>query len=590
MPTVAVKRDELFTRLGTTYSDQEFDELCFQFGLELDEVTSEKEQIEKEQGAGKATGASEVVEYKIDIPANRYDLLCLEGLVRGLHVFKGKMKLPLYRTVMPEGGSAQQLIIKPATAQVRPFAVAAVLRNIKMTQESYTSFIDLQDKLHQNLCRKRTLVAIGTHDLDTIQGPFVYDAKPPADISFKPLNQTKEYTAVEMMELYSGESHLKPYLPIIRDKPVYPIIYDTNNVVLSMPPIINGDHSKIHLETRNIFIEATATDLNKAKVVLDILVAMFSEYCNKPFLVEGVEVINPDGSKVVYPELAYRSEVINVDRINKQIGSSMTPADMAAHLSRMCLDSEVIEDGKSLKVLIPPTRADIMHVCDIMEDAAIAYGYDNIRMTLPKSNTIAEQFLLNKLSDLLRHEVAACGYTEVLTFALCSREDISEKLRKDIKATKAVHIANPKTLEFQVARTTLLPGVLKTIHHNKNMPLPLKLFEISDVVFQDSSKDVGAKNERRLCAVNYNKSPGFEVIHGLLDRVMQLLEVPPGGGDFGYCLRASDDASFFPGRCADIIARGINIGTLGVLHPDVVTKFELNMPCAAMEINIEPFL
>jgi len=41
---------------------------------------------------------------------------------------------------------------------------------------------------------------------------------------------------------------------------------------------------------------------------------------------------------------------------------------------------------------------------------------------------------------------------------------------------------------FQIARTTLLPGVLKTIGNNKSMPLPLKLFEISDVVYQDSQK------------------------------------------------------------------------------------------------------
>ena len=52
-------------------------------------------------------------------------------------------------------------------------------------------------------CRRRTLVAIGTHDLDTIEGPFIYDAKPPADIKFKPLSQTQEYTAVELMQLYS---------------------------------------------------------------------------------------------------------------------------------------------------------------------------------------------------------------------------------------------------------------------------------------------------------------------------------------------------------------------------------------------------
>jgi len=53
-----------------------------------------------------------------------------------------------------------------------------------------------------------------------------------------------------------------------------------------------------------------------------------------------------------------------------------------------------------------------------------------------------------------------------------------------------------------------------------------KVFEISDVVLKDPTKDVGARNERRLCAVNYNKTAGFETIHGLLDRVMQLLVSP----------------------------------------------------------------
>lgn len=61
------------------------------------------------------------------------------------------------------------------------------------------------------------------------------------------------------------DSHLRHYLPIIRDKPVYPIIFDKNRVVLSMPPIINGDHTKITLNTKNIFIEITALDLNKVR-------------------------------------------------------------------------------------------------------------------------------------------------------------------------------------------------------------------------------------------------------------------------------------------------------------------------------------
>lgn len=87
--------------------------------------------------------------------------------------------------------------------QVREHIVAAVLRDITFTQDSYNSFIDLQDKLHQTIGRKRSIVSIGTHDLDTIKGPFVYDAKPPSAIRFKPLNQTKEYTGEEIMELYA---------------------------------------------------------------------------------------------------------------------------------------------------------------------------------------------------------------------------------------------------------------------------------------------------------------------------------------------------------------------------------------------------
>lgn len=81
--------------------------------------------------------------------------------------------------------------------------VCAVLRDVTLTKDSYNSFIDLQDKLHQNICRKRSLVSIGTHDLDTVTGPFTYDAKPPSEIRFVPLNQEKSYTGNEIMDLYA---------------------------------------------------------------------------------------------------------------------------------------------------------------------------------------------------------------------------------------------------------------------------------------------------------------------------------------------------------------------------------------------------
>ncbi|XP_071945670.1 phenylalanine--tRNA ligase beta subunit-like [Antedon mediterranea] len=593
MPTISVKKHLLFEALSKTYTDDEFADLCFDYGLELDEVTSEKEMLAKEQGENKASTslASDIIIYRIDIPANRYDLLCLEGLARGLLIFLKKAEAPRYKALPPPDGQMQRLYIKPATKQVRPHAVAAILRNVTITKEVYDSFIDLQDKLHQNICRKRSLVAIGTHDLDTITGPFYFDVQDPEKIKFCPLNQAIEFTAAAQMELFSHDSHLRHYLPIIRDKPVYPVIYDSNNIVLSMPPIINGDHSKLTLETKNVFIECTATDLTKAKIVLDTLVTMFSQYCDNKFQVESVEVIyEEDGKSCIYPELKYRHEVISADLINRQIGINETAEDIASLLTKMCLASEVVEGGKKVKVEVPPTRADVIHACDIVEDVAIAYSYNRIVERIPNTNTVSVQYPINKLSDLLRQEIAASGFTEALTFALCSRDDISVKLRKDLKDTKAVHIGNPKTLEFQVARTTLLPGILKTIASNKNMPLPMKLFEISDVIVKDSEKDVGARNFRNFCAVNYNKLPDFEVIHGLLDRFMQLLEIPFSQNGKGYCIRAIDDPTFFKGRCAEIVVNEKPIGKLGVLHPEVLSKFDLSMPCSALEINIEPFL
>ncbi|CAH1965807.1 unnamed protein product [Acanthoscelides obtectus] len=598
MPTVGVKRDLLFKKLGKTYTDVGFQHLCFEFGLELDEVTTEKQIIAKEQGGdSKLTSqASEEILYKIDIPANRYDLLCLEGLVQGLLVFQGHMPPPIYKAVKPANGDVEKLIIKPETAKIRPYAVAAILRNITFTQDSYNSFIDLQDKLHQNICRKRSLVAIGTHDYDTIQGPFTYDAKPPKDIKFIPLNQEKEYTAIELMDLYSTHAQLKQYLPIIKDSAVYPVITDKNGVILSLPPIINGNHSKITLKTKNVFIECTATDLTKAKIVLDTIVTMFSVYCATKYTVEKCEVINPNGTKAIYPTLRYRQENISVKKVNKKIGIDETPENIVKLLSKMCLTSELIPGSKnSVKVTVPPTRQDVIHACDIYEDVAIAFGYNNIKRTLPKTSTIGEQLPINKLTDLLRYPIAMAGFTEALTFTLCSKDDISTKLGIElISSLPAVHISNPKTLEFQVCRTTLLPGILKTIASNKKMPLPMRIFEISDVVLKDPDTEVGARNERRICAVNCNKAAGFEIVHGLLDRIMLLLEVPwaknKDSNINGYHLNATSDPTYFPGRCADVMCYGKPIGKIGVVHPDVLAQFELTNPCSALEINLEPFL
>jgi len=158
MPTIGVDKAALYKELGREYTTEEFDELCFEFGIELDEDTSQSTKPEDQ---------AQPPQLKIEIPANRYDMLCFEGIAMNLKVFLGQQKLPKWVGTAPNGGEMQVLDIKEETAQIRPLCSGVILRNIEFTQERYDSFIALQDKLHANLARQRTLVSIGTHDLDS---------------------------------------------------------------------------------------------------------------------------------------------------------------------------------------------------------------------------------------------------------------------------------------------------------------------------------------------------------------------------------------------------------------------------------------
>ncbi|GAA5806321.1 beta subunit of phenylalanyl-tRNA synthetase [Helicostylum pulchrum] len=604
MPTVNIDKLALFEALERNYTSQEFFELCFRFGIELEEDTSEREMAEK--GSNKeAEHLSERALLKIDIPANRYDLLCQEGLARALRVFEDKAKPPVYKVVKPSSGKMEQIFVKESTQQIRPYIVGAILRNITFTPENYASFIDLQDKLHNNICRKRTLASMGTHDLDTIVGPFSYEALPHKEIKFTPLNKDVEVDGDELMELYAEDKHLGKFLHIIRDSPVYPVVFDANRTVCSLPPIINSDHSKITLNTKNVLIEITATDEHKASTVLNTLVSMFSEYCAEPFTVEGVEIIYPDNTTKIYPKMEPRKASAKVDYINSCTGLDLPADEICRLLNRMSLDASVnTSDKNEVLVNVPPTRWDILQACDIMEDVAISYGYDHLPKKMPNVNTFASALPLNKLSDHVRRETAMSGFTEVAPLILCSHDENFKFLNRVDDGTTAIKLANPKTIEYQVVRTSLLPGILKTLNSNKKLALPLKVFEVSDIGLKDESRDRRARNERHLCATYTSKTTGFEVIHGLLGRTMTVLGCKlihkNETEKLGYWIQEAQDDTYFPGRSAYIYLRYIDedskvvkteqIGSFGVLHPSVLENFELNNPTTAIEINLEPFV
>jgi phenylalanyl-tRNA synthetase beta chain len=626
------------------------------------------------KAAAALAAASDEVIYKIDIPANRYDMLCLEGIARALNVFKGREPPPVFRALPPPASQPRtRIVVKPETALIRPFIVGAVLRGVRFDPARYNSFIDLQDKLHQNLCRQRSLVAIGTHDLAKVKGPeFTYEALPPEAVSFVPLKQTREFRADELLAYYqANDLKLRRYVPLLQGSVVVPVVLDSERAVLSLPPIINGAQSAISLDTRDVLIECTATDLTKAKVVLNTVVSMFSQHCEaEPFSYEQVEVVDAFGAAHLYPDMSARELDVPLEYVNSYLGLSLGAEEVCGLLRSMQLDARVAPEGSAsaavaagggaagaaagaggagaaatsgsscpaLAIRVPPTRSDVLHGVDVVEDVAIAHGFNNLPTRLPATVCAGGRELpLNGVSDALRSECAMAGFVEVLTWALLSRAEIYGHMRLEdpvpVVATgkgapaaaaaapaapvtppdAAVSVGNPATAEFEVCRPSLLPCLLKTLGANKEAPLPVRLFEVGDVVLADASRDVGARNERRLAALHCGREAEFEVAHGLLNRVMEGAGVPvdsaagvvggetdiaaearlPFGGG-GYWWKPCDHPSFLPGRHAAVmLGRGDKareVGRFGVVHPDVLSAFGVSNAACAMELNLEPLV
>jgi len=463
-------------------------------------------------------------------------------------------------------------------------------------------------------------VAIGTHDLSTLKGPFRYQALTPEDINFVPLTEEngRSFNGKELLNFYREDpsaKHLKPYTDIIYDSPVYPVLYDAEDRVLSLPPIINSRHSRIQLSTTDVLIECTGTDITKVNIVLDTVVTMFSEYCATPFTVEPMDVkYESTGETLVTPLLSRRTCDATIDEINGVIGIHITPETACELSNRMQLGpAEYLPESRTVRVHVPPTRSDILHAVDVIEDIAIAYGFNKIERVIPSTQTVGAPLPVNQFSDLLRSELANAGYMEMLTHGLCSTAENFTYLRRPI--TAAVSLSNPVNVEYEVVRTTLIPGALKTLAFNRSISHKdgVKLFEISDVVVRDTSLEVGAKNARRLVAVYSAYTAGFEVIHGMVDRIMACVQIPPedkyaansltvkeisdrkkiARSSAVYTVEHSDDPLFFPGMGVKVLlhradhSSPLTIGVFGVVHPDVLSNYEVAYPCSIAELDID---
>lgn len=627
MPTLSVKKNFLFEKIGKSYTDNEFEALCFQFGLELDDITSEKKMHMKERGSTEENAnLSDEVVYKIDLPANRYDLCSCEGLSLALRVFLGLMPTPHFE-VLNKAAPLYTMKVKPSVKNIRSYVVCAVLKNITFNTNSYKSFIDTQEKLHATLARNRTLASVGTHDLDKIENnhQFLYTARRREEISFVPLRETTVLHCAGdgLAEFYRNDRHIGKYVPLISKFSHYPLIMDSaGKNVLSLPPIINSRYSAISEQTKNIFIDCTAPDHRKACMLVNQLIYAFSQYCEKPYTVEAVKVEYedepaPGDTKVVItPDFDSVEMVVSAQKAKDRIGHNIGDAkECASLLKRMMFGIKDISED-NITVSVPAFRTDVFGPSDLIEDIGISFGYDNITYQECSTRGAVTQAPVSKVSNLIRQEMAFAGYTELLTFSLCSRDDAFLHLQREDNDI-AVHIEKPKTMEFQICRPSLMPGILKTLSANKSAPLPLRFFEVADVVLLDNPKNFppildttmdtyyppsGARNQRHLAALTCGSanSSSFEQTLGLAQYIMCKFGIPEKGselvnmedGEDTYTLEpCDDDGAFFPGRSVAIFLhrqdQKVKIGGLGVVHPKTLKHYDIPYPCSYVEMNMQ---
>ena len=486
---------------------------------------------------------------------DRPDLFSPEGVARAMRGYLGiETGLPVY-PVKPSGISFS---VDPQLAGIRPVLGAAVIRGVSFDDESIQSIMSLQESLHWAVGRGRSKVAIGIHDLDTVTPPFRYLASPRSR-AFVPLDFTESMTMEEILEKHPKG---RDYAKIVRDFPLFPLIVDRDDHVLSFPPIINGERTRVTIDTKNILLDTTGTDKRAVGVAVNIICTAMAE---AGATIESVEI---GGART--PTLVPVERTVSVQECAKLLGIDLNATTMAVLLQKMRFGAVPVGADK-VTVSVPCYRADIMHDWDIFEDVAIAYGYDRIIDTPPATFTVGKPHPVQVFAALAREVFCGLGYLEVMPFTLTNEDILYRRMQREEKQG-VLRVMHPISIENTVVRTDLLPLLLEFLTQNRHRELPQRLFTVGDVVDR-------CKTYQQAAGVSTHPDADFSEAYASADAVLHELSID-------YTVSESPDPAFIDGRRGDIVACGRTIGVFGEIHPAVLRAFELEHPVAAFEFDL----
>jgi phenylalanyl-tRNA synthetase beta chain len=498
-------------------------------------------------------------EIELEIFPNRPDLLSFQGFLRAFKAYLGKEKgLKSYK--VSDSGKNYYINIEKSVKDIRPYTTCAIVKGITLDNERIKEIIDLQEKLHNTLGRKRKKAAIGIYPFDKIVFPVTYKAIEPDKIKFIPLGMQQEMSGLQILQKHPTG---REYSHLLAGKAKFPIFEDANGNILSMPPIINSDGmGKITIDTKDVFIECSGFDINILKRCLNIISTTLSDMGGEIY---SLELRYSFMSKAKTPDLTPEKIKLSIENAERILGLKITEKQAKDLLERMGYDIQ-----KNI-ISVPAWRADILHEVDIIEDIAIAYGYDNINPEIPEVSTLGKEnryeIIKRKLSEIL----ANSGYLELSNYHLTNAEYQNHNM--GTKPKNNIEISTAKT-NYNTLRQNLTHYLLKTFSDNSDAEYPQDIFEIG-TVFPNSTQ------EREDLAIA--SAPGnFTKLKQILLHLSKMLNI-------GIEVKNSNSAPdyFIEGRAGLIKINGKDAGFIGEIHPRILRNWKIKMPVSLLEIDLE---
>lgn len=508
-------------------------------------------------------------EIKVEFFPNRPDNLSVEGVARSFKGFIGQeIGLPNYE-VTPSG---EFVVVDEQVAKIRPYIAFAKIEGVDFKGDKLKYIMDFQENLHWVIGRDRKKVAIGIHNADVVNAPYKYIATAKDENEFIPLEKSSTMTPYEILTKHEKGVD---YAHLIEDFDKYPLILDKDNQILSMPPIINGELTKLKEDTANIIVDVTGTDEKAVNQTLNIICSSFAEVGGK---IKSMEVRYIDKS-IVSPDLSPQIKNVHVDVTNKLIGGTdLNAEEIHKLLLKARFDAEIINENE-LKVFIPSYRIDILHEVDIVENIAVQYRINNVVAKLPNVNTVAHENDWIKSENTIREVMIGLGFQEIMSLMLTNEKAHYTNMLQ--KKEDHVQVSRPITIDRTMIRTSLINSLMEFLEDNKHEDLPQKIFEIGDVLYLDESKENKVRTSKKLAGLICHSTANFTEIKSVVTSTVSNL---------GYSMEISDseNPSFISGRASDLKGDSKNSsirGFFGEISPEVISNFNLEYPVIAFEIE-----